>query len=182
MMSTVFPGIPIRICQFHVMQVRESQVHNSICPSDSGCRLSSVGSETMLREDNAKLDRSCPSHASICCLPPYVKSSAAATYAAGKAIKQDFGGASKSSREDQQLRLTLCGTTLRLIGSAMNGGVCHFIRPPRVSRTDSFIDYWTDMGLPEGQNRKRMLSTNNWTERAFKTFNQVFLGNRTNKS
>jgi len=42
--------------------------------------------------------------------------------------------------------------------------------------------YWTDMGLPAGANRDGMLSTNNWTERAFKTFNQVFLGNRSNKS
>ncbi|KAF8216157.1 hypothetical protein K438DRAFT_628804 [Mycena galopus ATCC 62051] len=32
-----------------------------------------------------------------------------------------------------------------------------------------------------GRNRDNMLSTNNWTERAFKTFNQVFLGNRNNK-
>ncbi|KAJ7173954.1 hypothetical protein C8R43DRAFT_1119352 [Mycena crocata] len=44
------------------------------------------------------------------------------------------------------------------------------------------LDLWTDMGLPVGANRDGMLSTNNWTERAFKTFNQVFLGNRNNKS
>ncbi|KAJ6621348.1 hypothetical protein B0H10DRAFT_2215280 [Mycena sp. CBHHK59/15] len=48
--------------------------------------------------------------------------------------------------------------------------------------SDEWRDHWTDMGLPAGQNHDGMLSTNNWTERAFKTFNQVFLGNRTNKS
>ncbi|KAJ7270793.1 hypothetical protein C8J57DRAFT_1294013 [Mycena rebaudengoi] len=47
---------------------------------------------------------------------------------------------------------------------------------------DEWRDYWTDIGLPEGSNRDGMLNTNNWTERAFKTFNQVFLGNRSNKS
>ncbi|KAJ7109222.1 hypothetical protein C8R44DRAFT_884294 [Mycena epipterygia] len=47
---------------------------------------------------------------------------------------------------------------------------------------DEWREHWTDMGLPIGQNRDGMLSTNNWTERAFKTFNQVFLGNRNNKS
>jgi hypothetical protein len=43
-------------------------------------------------------------------------------------------------------------------------------------------EHWTDIGLPQGETRDAMLSTNNWTERAFKTFNQVFLGNRNNKS
>ncbi|KAF8969307.1 hypothetical protein BDZ97DRAFT_1915276 [Flammula alnicola] len=43
-------------------------------------------------------------------------------------------------------------------------------------------DLWTDIGLPTGQTRDAMLSTNNWTERAFKTFDQVFLGSRANKS
>ncbi|KAJ7175274.1 hypothetical protein C8R46DRAFT_61669 [Mycena filopes] len=33
-----------------------------------------------------------------------------------------------------------------------------------------------------GANREGMLNTNNWTERAFKTFQQVFLCNRANKS
>ncbi|KAF7334731.1 hypothetical protein MSAN_02371400 [Mycena sanguinolenta] len=47
---------------------------------------------------------------------------------------------------------------------------------------DEWRELWTDMGLPEGENRDGMLSTNNWTERAFKTFNQVFLGSRNNKS
>ncbi|KAJ7785929.1 hypothetical protein B0H16DRAFT_1445870 [Mycena metata] len=47
---------------------------------------------------------------------------------------------------------------------------------------DEWRELWTDMGLPADQNRDGMLSTNNWTERAFKTFNQVFLGNRNNKS
>ncbi|KAJ7243227.1 hypothetical protein C8J57DRAFT_1525687 [Mycena rebaudengoi] len=45
---------------------------------------------------------------------------------------------------------------------------------------DEWRDHWTDIGLPAGQNRDRMLSTKNRTERAFKTFKQVFLGNRTN--
>ncbi|KAJ7700157.1 hypothetical protein B0H17DRAFT_1048833 [Mycena rosella] len=43
------------------------------------------------------------------------------------------------------------------------------------------VEHWTDMGLPPGSNRDGMLSINNWTERAFKTFNQVFLGNQNNK-
>jgi len=45
-----------------------------------------------------------------------------------------------------------------------------------------FLDLWTDIGLPSGENREKMLSTNNWTERAFKTFDQVFLESRANKS
>ncbi|KAJ6447850.1 hypothetical protein C8R47DRAFT_999675 [Mycena vitilis] len=47
---------------------------------------------------------------------------------------------------------------------------------------EEWRDYWTDIGLPEGANREGMLNTNNWTERAFKTFHQVFLCNRANKS
>ncbi|KAJ7078643.1 hypothetical protein C8R44DRAFT_754809 [Mycena epipterygia] len=47
---------------------------------------------------------------------------------------------------------------------------------------DEWRDYWTDIGLPAGANRDGMLNTNNWTERAFKTFHQVFLCNRANKS
>ncbi|KAJ7108452.1 hypothetical protein C8R43DRAFT_905380, partial [Mycena crocata] len=42
-------------------------------------------------------------------------------------------------------------------------------------------DLWTDIGLPSGRNRDT-ISTNNWTERAFKTFDQIFLENRANKS
>ncbi|KAJ7064679.1 hypothetical protein C8F01DRAFT_1127692 [Mycena amicta] len=42
-------------------------------------------------------------------------------------------------------------------------------------------DLWSDIGLPVGHNRDK-ISTNNWTERAFKTFDQVFLENRANKS
>ncbi|KAJ7121118.1 hypothetical protein C8R44DRAFT_736802 [Mycena epipterygia] len=42
-------------------------------------------------------------------------------------------------------------------------------------------DSWTDIGLPAGRNRD-IISTNNWTERAFKTFDQIFLENRANKS
>ncbi|KAF7357048.1 hypothetical protein MVEN_01041600 [Mycena venus] len=47
---------------------------------------------------------------------------------------------------------------------------------------EEWRDYWTDIGLPPGANREGMLNTNNWTERAFKTFQQVFLCNRANKS
>ncbi|THU98006.1 hypothetical protein K435DRAFT_886410, partial [Dendrothele bispora CBS 962.96] len=42
-------------------------------------------------------------------------------------------------------------------------------------------DLWTDIGLPPGHNCDR-ISTNNFTERAFKTFDQIFLDNRANKS
>ncbi|KAF8191828.1 hypothetical protein K438DRAFT_1830134 [Mycena galopus ATCC 62051] len=42
-------------------------------------------------------------------------------------------------------------------------------------------DSWTDIGLPSGRNRD-LISTNNWTERAFKTFDQIFLEKRANKS
>ncbi|KAF9525919.1 hypothetical protein CPB83DRAFT_513029 [Crepidotus variabilis] len=48
--------------------------------------------------------------------------------------------------------------------------------------TEDWRDLWTDIGLPAGELREKMLSTNNWTERAFKTFDQVFLGGRANKS
>ncbi|KAF9472489.1 hypothetical protein BDN70DRAFT_770254, partial [Pholiota conissans] len=41
---------------------------------------------------------------------------------------------------------------------------------------------WTDIGLPAGILWEKMLSTNNWTERAFKTFDQIFLASRANKS
>lgn len=40
---------------------------------------------------------------------------------------------------------------------------------------------WTDMGLPHGMNRDAMRNTNNWIERAFKTFDQIFLDCRANK-
>ncbi|KAJ6503095.1 hypothetical protein DFH09DRAFT_942314, partial [Mycena vulgaris] len=46
---------------------------------------------------------------------------------------------------------------------------------------DLWRDSWTDIGLPNGHNRDA-ISTNNWTERAFKTFDQIFLENRANKS
>jgi len=42
-------------------------------------------------------------------------------------------------------------------------------------------DMWTDIGLPTGRNRDDMLNTNNWVERAFKTFDTVFLNCRANK-
>ncbi|THU89074.1 hypothetical protein K435DRAFT_915517, partial [Dendrothele bispora CBS 962.96] len=47
--------------------------------------------------------------------------------------------------------------------------------------TKFWLDLWTDIGLPVGHNRDH-ISTNNFTERAFKTFDQIFLENRANKS
>ncbi|KAJ7664131.1 hypothetical protein B0H17DRAFT_1143790 [Mycena rosella] len=46
---------------------------------------------------------------------------------------------------------------------------------------DAWRDSWTDIGLPRGHNRDE-ISTNNWTEHAFKTFDQIFLENRASKS
>ena len=46
----------------------------------------------------------------------------------------------------------------------------------------SQAESWTDFGLPDDQYREGIWSTNNWTERAFKTFDQVFLDRRANKS
>jgi hypothetical protein len=40
---------------------------------------------------------------------------------------------------------------------------------------------WTDIGIPDTQNRDGMLNTNNWVERAFKTFDSIFLDCRANK-
>lgn len=40
---------------------------------------------------------------------------------------------------------------------------------------------WTDIGLPAGLNRDEMRNTNNWVERSFKTFDQLFLDCRANK-
>ncbi|THU83024.1 hypothetical protein K435DRAFT_690313, partial [Dendrothele bispora CBS 962.96] len=42
-------------------------------------------------------------------------------------------------------------------------------------------DLWADIGLPPGHNRDN-ISTNNFTERAFKLFDEIFLENRANKS
>jgi len=44
-----------------------------------------------------------------------------------------------------------------------------------------FSDLWTDIGLPPGHNRDN-ISSNNFTERAFKKFDEIFLENRANKS
>jgi len=44
-----------------------------------------------------------------------------------------------------------------------------------------FIDMWTDMGIPSGQNRDRMLNTNNWVESSFRVFDKLFLHARANK-
>ncbi|THU75493.1 hypothetical protein K435DRAFT_880724 [Dendrothele bispora CBS 962.96] len=46
--------------------------------------------------------------------------------------------------------------------------------------TKFWRDLWTDIGLPEGHNRDE-ISTNNFTERAFKMFDEIFLENRANK-
>ncbi|KAG8892129.1 hypothetical protein FRB99_002935, partial [Tulasnella sp. 403] len=47
--------------------------------------------------------------------------------------------------------------------------------------TDDWRDLWTDLGIPAGANRDGMLNTNNWIERAFKTFDTIFLDFRANK-
>ncbi|THU88833.1 hypothetical protein K435DRAFT_803208 [Dendrothele bispora CBS 962.96] len=47
--------------------------------------------------------------------------------------------------------------------------------------SETWRDLWTDIGLPRGHNRDR-ISTNNFTERAFKKFDEIFLENRANKS
>ncbi|KAJ9105223.1 hypothetical protein QFC20_004358 [Naganishia adeliensis] len=46
---------------------------------------------------------------------------------------------------------------------------------------DEWRDMWTDAGLPDGLSRDAILNTNNWIEAAFRTFKLVFLGNRHNK-
>ncbi|KAJ7774066.1 hypothetical protein B0H16DRAFT_1880520 [Mycena metata] len=46
---------------------------------------------------------------------------------------------------------------------------------------DDWIDTYTDIGLPPNQGRDGTWNTNNWTERAFKTFDSVILENRQNK-
>ena len=40
---------------------------------------------------------------------------------------------------------------------------------------------FTDIGLPENATRDGTLNTNNWIERCFRTFDQVFLDCRANK-
>ncbi|THU99231.1 hypothetical protein K435DRAFT_795118 [Dendrothele bispora CBS 962.96] len=47
--------------------------------------------------------------------------------------------------------------------------------------SETWRDLWTDIGLPRGHNRDR-ISTNNFTERAFKKFDEIFLENQANKS
>lgn len=40
---------------------------------------------------------------------------------------------------------------------------------------------WTDIGMPKGQTRDSTWNTNNWVERAWRVFDQVFLNYRKNK-
>ncbi|THU92852.1 hypothetical protein K435DRAFT_800143 [Dendrothele bispora CBS 962.96] len=47
--------------------------------------------------------------------------------------------------------------------------------------SETWRDLWTDIGLPRGHNRDR-ISTINFTERAFKKFDEIFLENWANKS
>ncbi|THU78330.1 hypothetical protein K435DRAFT_610768, partial [Dendrothele bispora CBS 962.96] len=47
--------------------------------------------------------------------------------------------------------------------------------------SETWRDLWTDIGLPRGHNQDR-ISTNNFTEHAFKKFDEIFLENRANKS
>jgi hypothetical protein len=86
--------------------------------------------------------------------------------------------------EDPLAQLTKSSTILRPIGCPKNGGVSYSVFVVSICKYVSHItsDLWTDIGLPEGRNRDGILSTNNWTERAFKTFDQIFLGGRANKS
>ncbi|KAJ9110930.1 hypothetical protein QFC20_002696, partial [Naganishia adeliensis] len=46
---------------------------------------------------------------------------------------------------------------------------------------DRWRDMWVDYGLPDGATRDGILNTNNFIERAFKTFKTVFLGGRKNR-
>ncbi|PPQ89048.1 hypothetical protein CVT25_006708 [Psilocybe cyanescens] len=108
----VFPNIPIRICQFHVMQ--------AILRWDKEVELCVIYSAVALRKDGKEQLKS---------------------------LKSLFGD---------------------------------FALDP-LPQEEKLSDFWTDIGLPAGENREKMLSTNNWTERAFKTFDQVFLASRANK-
>ncbi|KAJ7206943.1 hypothetical protein C8J57DRAFT_1258304 [Mycena rebaudengoi] len=47
--------------------------------------------------------------------------------------------------------------------------------------TNWFTNVWIDIGLPPNQTRDGTWNTNNWSESAFRTFDQVFLDNRQNK-
>ncbi|RPD55250.1 hypothetical protein L226DRAFT_470718 [Lentinus tigrinus ALCF2SS1-7] len=47
--------------------------------------------------------------------------------------------------------------------------------------TEEWIPIFTDIGLPSDQTRDGPWNTNNWVERAFRTFDGVFLMNRENK-
>ncbi|KAI0744700.1 hypothetical protein C8Q76DRAFT_605694, partial [Earliella scabrosa] len=47
--------------------------------------------------------------------------------------------------------------------------------------TEEWIPCWTDIGLPSDQTRDGPWNTNNWIERAFRTFDAIFLDHRANK-
>ncbi|KAK7001644.1 hypothetical protein R3P38DRAFT_3216571 [Favolaschia claudopus] len=47
--------------------------------------------------------------------------------------------------------------------------------------TPEWIPHFTDIGLPPTQTRDGIWNTNNWSETAFRTFDTVFLGSRSNK-
>jgi len=144
-LSQKFPGIPIRICQFHVMQaiLRWDRDEGNINQPKPTLNLQR---KHMLLYAVRELQR-CRTEARW---PMYVA-------AFERCVRQIVAGSSTSFDTIME----------------------HF-------RSNWFVpawrDKWIDIGLPTGRNRDRMLSTNNWTERAFKTFDQIFLENRANKS
>ncbi|KAF8151907.1 hypothetical protein K438DRAFT_2079618 [Mycena galopus ATCC 62051] len=133
--SLVFPGVTIRICQFHVMQAILHWERDSGTPGE--------------QQSRPALDL-CRKHQLLWAV---------------REIQRCRNPAQWQTYLDQ-FRQRLDYITVWEYFSA-----------------NWFLsELWTDMGFPAGRNRDNMLSTNNWTERAFKTFNQVFLGNRNNKS
>ncbi|KAJ7604744.1 hypothetical protein FB45DRAFT_699245, partial [Roridomyces roridus] len=145
-LPAVFPGIIIRICQFHVMQaiLRWERDHGGSGENLQRPTLSLLRKHQLLYAVR-ELQR---------CRNP-----------------DDWDGYTQRFRQRLEAIAEGSSTTATQLWSYFEHN--WFIVEWRA--------YWTDMGLPIGANRDGMLSTNNWTERAFKTFHQVFLGNRTNK-
>ncbi|KAF8210510.1 hypothetical protein K438DRAFT_1904002 [Mycena galopus ATCC 62051] len=145
--SPVFPGVAIRICQFHVMQAILRWERDSGTPGEQQSRPAlDLRRKHQLLWAVREIQR---------CRDPAQWQ----TYL--DQFRQRLDYITEGSRTSSE--------TLWEYFSA--NWFC-----------DEWRELWTDMGLPAGRNRDNMLSTNNWTERAFKTFNQVFLGNRNNKS
>ncbi|KZP10623.1 hypothetical protein FIBSPDRAFT_757936, partial [Athelia psychrophila] len=140
----VFPGIPIRICQFHVVQAILRWEKDE--PSGQGRPKLSLVQKHHLLYAVRNLQRCRDSH--------------------------DW---------DDKLRVFY-----RRVGVLSNDDSDKAERIKAYFNVNWFKlewrDHWTDIGLPRGKNHDGMLSTNNWTERAFKTFHQIFLEGRSNKS